>query len=280
MANSSKREPVPTRLCDTRPFGGDHPGGQANLGALSAPTDEIPVGPARAEYFRQLRNRVPEPTSRVPEHSDGVRGATPGLYVAPVDLKLVAEDGETVSVPEYIVAPATPHKISSNKDRIQAINDYFHRCALTRRQPRLTGLALAAGYASVAEMRRNAQRDPKMRYAIGRAFTGVAAAYEEHLMPGVNCSAAIFMLKNTPDFDSADTPYSPPSYTFKDRNEVELKVSGVKTAEDEGRDLSPREAYLRLIKNRVLEVEEEQPIETAQDDTGAFVSVQLDLDSE
>lgn len=199
----------------------------------------------------------------------------------PAALSVIGDDDEEITpLPSYMVKPvdAAEEKKLAKTERIREINRYFEWCATHKRQPRLTGLALAAGYAGVAAMRRDAQRIPELRYAIGRAFTAVAAAYEEHIEPGVNCSAALFIMKNVPDFDPADASYSPPSYSFKERGEIEVKVHGVHSAEDEGKDLSPREAYLQLIKNRVIETEPVETIETQQTDDGVFVSVELPID--
>ena len=183
----------------------------------------------------------------------------------------------TTAVPRYLVAPAEERpEPAAVHERIASINNYFRTCAEEGRPPLLTELALATGYSGVMSMRRAALREPALRHAIGRAFTAIAVGYEARLdSPGAG--GALFMLKNIPDFDSFDNPTALPEYTFKDRAEMELKVPGVRTAEDEGADLSPREAYLRLVRNRVIETEEDV-VETTQREDGVFVSVQLELD--
>lgn len=183
---------------------------------------------------------------------------------------------DTVTVPSYLVTPAEERPApASVHERIAAINGYFATCAEQGRNPLLTELALASGYSGVMSMRRAALREPALRHAIGRAFTAIAVGYEARLdSPGAG--GALFMLKNIPDFDSLDKPTALPEYSFKDRAEMEVKVPGVKTEDEEGAELSPREAYLRLVKNRIIETEE--VIETVADESGTFISVEINVD--
>lgn len=172
---------------------------------------------------------------------------------------------EAAPVEAWRLRPCDYIHVMSEAARLEIINEYFTECARTGRRPLLTGLALAAGYSGVTEMRRAAMRSPDLRYAMSRAFTVVAACYEE-MIGSVGGNGPLFMLKNMPDYDSMAPEGAPATQPFQERFVVEEHVSGVKTIESEGLELSPRAAYLKLIKNTTnyddLEVTTVEPVAT------------------
>lgn len=144
--------------------------------------------------------------------------------------------------------------VEKESDRLELINQYFTRCARGGRRPLLTGAALAAGYSGVTEMRRAAMRHPELRHALSRVFTTVASYYEE-MIGVVSGQGPIFMLKNMPDYDDLSPTNAPAQQAFQERLVIEERIAGVKSIEEEGMELPPRVAYLKLIRGEVVEDE-------------------------
>lgn len=147
--------------------------------------------------------------------------------------------------------PCTMPAVVAEAARLEAINEYFTRCAQEGRRPLLTGIALAGGYSGVTEMRRAAMRNPRIRHALSRAFTAVAATYED-MIGKVSGQGPIFMLKNIPDYDDLMPPDITATQPFQERVIVEGRIAGVSRPEDEGTDMTPRLAYLKLIKGEIV----------------------------
>ena len=166
------------------------------------------------------------------------------------------QQAEGSALPEFL--PAAPNWRRRPCDRILlkdpeqfsiAANSYFEWCDDNERQPKLCELALALGVAGPVTLQRMGMRNPDLRWAISRCFTAIAAGYEEKLMEGP-AAGPIFMLKHLPEFDPEDLPGARPVQYFSERREITIHegVRGVQRPEDEGRNLSPRDAYIRLIR--------------------------------
>lgn len=160
-------------------------------------------------------------------------------------------DGVVPTVAPWRLRPCTASATMAEMTRLEAINDYFTQCAQEDKRPLLTEMALAGGYSGVTEMRRAAMRNPRMRHALSRAFTAVAAGYEE-MIGKVSGQGPIFMLQNIPDYDDLMPAGVSATQPFQSRLIVEGRVAGVSRPEDEGTDMTPRTAYLKLIKGELI----------------------------
>lgn len=136
-----------------------------------------------------------------------------------------------------------------------AIQRYFGAIADAESRPTITGLALGLGLTSVTEMERWGRRNPSYRDLIGKAMLAVSMRYEELLSLGGSPAGAIFGLKNIPDGFDMDEPSgtSSPRY-WNDKKELEVSgnIAGVITHEHMGRELSPEEAYAKVIEGRPI----------------------------
>ncbi len=165
------------------------------------------------------------------------------------------EPPSTANCEDWRLRPCDWVNVKDDADRLERINQYFTDCAKFNRRPLLTGASMAAGYSGVTEMRRAAMRDPTMRHALSRVFTTIASFYEE-MIGTVSGQGPIFMLKNMPDYDDLAPVSAPAQRAFQDRLVVEERVTGVMAEDEEEADLSPRLAYLKLIKGQTLENED------------------------
>lgn len=147
---------------------------------------------------------------------------------------------------------------------------YFDSCEASGVKPRFTGLALHLGFDSVAQMVNDAQRKPRWMRLISRSILAIADVYEEQLVSG-NFQAGAFILQRLPSFDSREPVSAGPVFFMRDRQEVSVSVSGVEKPEDRGNMLTPREAYLKLIRSRVIEEES-----AAEESDTSYVEIKVD----
>ena len=152
-----------------------------------------------------------------------------------------------------------------------AINAYFEECEENETQPRLTGLALALGLAGPTSLYRLARRRPDLRYIISRATTAVAHGYESQINGGA-APGALFMLKHLPDFDMEEPAGSAPIQHFRDRHEIMVEsIPGVESPHEKGSDMSPAEAYMKVVQGgEIMEINERPNKEKAPEDAEDF----------
>jgi hypothetical protein len=148
----------------------------------------------------------------------------------------------------WLTHPCDPVYMKSEGDMRKAANEYFTTCAELGIKPRLNGLALVLGVTGPTSLQRLAQRRPAFRWMISRCLTAIAYGYEEDIEKG-SSAGNIFMLKHLPEFDVQDPAGSKPVQYFTDKRELVINahVSGVKYPDQEGAELTPREAYLKVI---------------------------------
>jgi hypothetical protein len=139
----------------------------------------------------------------------------------------------------------------ADEEFFDLIDSYFTGCAAEGRRPLLTELALALGCDSLPQLVNDARRYPLRMRAISRAFLAIGVGYEELLCEGK--AVAQFMLTKIPSYDSKEHPSQAPTYFLRERQEIGLDIAGVEKLSDIGRSLGPRESYLQLVRNRVLE---------------------------
>lgn len=188
--------------------------------------------------------------------------------------KLDSAPPNTVTVDDWRRRPCDIVEFKSDDERLEAINAYFDKCAAENRRPLLTGVAMVAGYSGVTEMRRAAMRDTSIRWALSRVYTAIASYYEE-MVGTVAGSGPLFMLKNMPDYDDLDKEGAPAERPFQERIVVEEHVSGVRSADTEGADLTPRLAYLKLIQGAMIDLEEEEEELATESEYAIVTEVEL-----
>jgi hypothetical protein len=181
--------------------------------------------------------------------------------------ELLAESGEDPKskplLPPWRLRPSTAVNpaLLTDEEFFEKIDSYFESCAEEERRPLLTELALALGCDSLPQLINDARRFPLRMRAISRAFLAVGVSYEELLASGV--SSATFILSKIPSYDSREHPSQTPVYFLKERQEIQMHVTGVEQIAEIGKSLKPRESYLQLIRNRVLEEVQQEKIEDA-----------------
>lgn len=146
--------------------------------------------------------------------------------------------------------PTSVPRPTDAKELAGAINQYFGACMDADQRPTMTGLALSMGLTSVTSVERMGRRNEAYREIIGRALLAVANGYEAMLGSG-STSGAIFGLRNVPDGFDLDEPAGSPAPRFwQDVKQVELSghISGVVSHEHKGLELSPEEAYAKIIE--------------------------------
>jgi len=168
------------------------------------------------------------------------------------------------------VAPITKEELESRpqtvEDYTNLVNDYFIACADAEIRPTVTGLALALGLASTSAIERLGQRRPDLRYVLGRALVAVQNGYES-LIGAAPAPGIIYALNNIPDgFDLEESPGSPSPRFWQSRQEVHVQknISAVIGTQVLDKDLTPQEAYARVIEGHAVRVEE--VIEDASDE--------------
>lgn len=189
-------------------------------------------------------------------------------------IKLDTVPPNTVTVDTWRRRPCDVVEFKSDEERLEAINAYFDKCAAENRRPLLTGVAMVAGYSGVTEMRRAAMRDTSIRWALSRVYTAIASYYEE-MVGTVAGSGPLFMLKNMPDYDDLDKEGAPAERPFQERIVVEEHVTGVRSVDTEGADLTPRLAYLKLIQGAVVDLEEEEEAMAEEVEYSIITDVEL-----
>jgi hypothetical protein len=104
-------------------------------------------------------------------------------------------------------------------------------------------------------------RNPEWRHIVSQCMTAVAHAYECMIQPGVNPAGAVFMLKQIPEFDPEEPVGTKPIQYFTEKREILLdaRVHGAVELHNTGADLTPREAYLRVIHGEASDAELEEP---------------------
>ncbi len=143
-----------------------------------------------------------------------------------------------------------------------AINEYFSSCQDHEIRPGVCGLALSLGLPSISSIQRLGRRRPQLRQMLGMALVAVQYGYEIMLGFG-STSGLIYALNNIPDgFDIEEAEGSPSPQFWKTRNELEVNttIAGVVGVEVMGKDITPEEAYARIIEGKAVRIPQEQQI--------------------
>ena len=149
----------------------------------------------------------------------------------------------------WLRTPASGTPPDTLDDIVKRANDYFTRCDDNEIMPTLTGLTLSLGLPSVSSIHRIGVRRPETRYSLGRCLTAIAHFYEKGMADGsIKSAAAVFMLKHLNAFDDEDPAGTGPAKFWSDKQEVEVHVDGY--VEHKAEDLTPEEAYLRLVSGQ------------------------------
>jgi len=153
----------------------------------------------------------------------------------------------------WLLRPCDPVPLDNIDEIAERANDYFTRCYEYNEPPKLTGLALAVGVPGPASLQRLAQRRPELRWMISRCMTAVAHSYESMIAEGSSPQGPMFMLKHLPEFDLEEPAGSKPLQYWNERREViiDARVSGVKQPNEGGAELTPYEAYMKIIHGEV-----------------------------
>ena len=143
------------------------------------------------------------------------------------------------------------------EDLARLSDEYFNACFTAKIRPTVTGYALAIGLASVSSIERLGQRRPDLRYILGRSLLIIQHGYESQLGFG-NPAGLMFALKNIPDgFDVDDPEGTPSPFFWQDRKQVDLTFNGVIGIKDLEKDVTPEEAYARIIKGEAVRLPED-----------------------
>lgn len=153
--------------------------------------------------------------------------------------------------PVCLREPANTIRLQTPEEYKEAANSYFRHCYDNDVHPRLTSFALALGLPGVSSVHRLARRRPDLREIVSRCVTAIAAYYEEELSTS-NSRGAMFALKHLGDFDLEEEAGSPQLPFWQDRREVviENRITGVQVLEEKGKEYSPEEAYMRIVRGQ------------------------------
>jgi hypothetical protein len=156
---------------------------------------------------------------------------------------------------------------------IDALNAYFNIQYDNNRPVSYCDMAGAAGFDSITQLLNTARRrgGPVMR-AISRCFLAVGAEYEDGGREG--SKTALAMLSKLAEFDSQEDKSQAPSLPFSPRHELTLNVKGVQQEDNTLRNLTPQQAYIRVIRAKSIE---EIPIQVSEEDDDSEVRV-LDIE--
>lgn len=161
---------------------------------------------------------------------------------------------------EWLRNPVRRAERYDEDELIRRANAYFAACVDNDEQPRLTGLTLALNLPGPASLTRLAMRNPEWRHIVSQCMTAVAHGYECMIQAGVNPAGAVFMLKQIPEFDPEEPVGTKPIQYFTEKREILLdaRVHGAVELHNAGADLTPREAYLRVIHGEASDAELEE----------------------
>lgn len=126
------------------------------------------------------------------------------------------------------------------------IDAYFTECADNGVSPTYCDMAAVIGFSSLVEMMNHTRRQPKVMTYISRGLLAVAAGYESATANGLRTGA--FLLERLQGFDPAEPPAQRREDFFTPTKEVNLNITGVQRQETMGAELTPLEAYQRMIK--------------------------------
>ena len=152
--------------------------------------------------------------------------------------------------------PATAIHLKTVEEYTEAANAYFRHCYDNDVHPRLASFALAIGLPGVSSVHRLGRRRPDLREIISRCITTIASWYEEELSTSVS-KGAIFALKHLHDFDLEEEAGAPALPFWQEKKEIVLenRIVGVQVLEEKGKEYSPQEAYMRIVRGQnVVEI--------------------------
>jgi hypothetical protein len=159
------------------------------------------------------------------------------------------ESPSRAATPAWLRRPADIKRLKTFEEYQHAINDYFTTCDDEGIQPLFSGLALVLGLPGIETVYRLARRKPELTEILSRAITAIAHGYEAALS-GPGARGAIFALQHLKDFDLEEPAGSAPVQSWKQQMTVDVnqRIVGVVDPATLGRELSPEEAYLTIIK--------------------------------
>lgn len=178
-------------------------------------------------------------------------------------------------IPQWRIRPTrAPLAVQmTESDLLGRIDDYFERTHKAGLRPTLCDLAGEAGFDSVEQLINHARRRGKttMR-GISRALTAVAATYEDLVQQG-NRQAQL-ILQQIPQFDTENHQAAPPVRSFEPRYQIPIHIVGVARPEDQGRQMTEQEAYMKLIKNKTYQ--DAEVIDVQLNAEGTYGEIDLD----
>jgi hypothetical protein len=164
--------------------------------------------------------------------------------------------------PDWLRRPADIKRLKTFEEYQQAINDYFTTCDDEGVQPLFSGLALVLGLPGIETVYRLARRKPELTEILSRAITAIAHGYEAALT-GPGSRGAVFALQHLKDFDLEEPVGSAPVQSWKQQMTVDVnqRIVGVVDPSMVGREMTPEEAYLTIIKGGQAKIKQEPPRE-------------------
>lgn len=171
-------------------------------------------------------------------------------------------------------APAGAATKLKPKELFKKMNNYFAKCYDAGEHPMLCDVAGDAGFDSVTQLTNHARRQggETMR-GISRAVLAVAAGYEEQAQAGSR--HAMTLLGLMPEFDSKEPSDQIPGQSFLPKRQYYVDITGLNRTQDRGKELSPQEAYLQLIKYKTYEEIAGKSLDAEQVEEGDYRVVEL-----
>ena len=165
------------------------------------------------------------------------------------------------------------HIASWEGDKLEKlIGEYFEKCYDEDITPTMCDLAGVTGFESVTQMINYARRrGGTVMRNISRSFLAVAAAYEEEAANGNR--NALSLLALVPQFDSKEPANQEPQRPFQPQQPINLNITGLRSSETAGAQLTAQEAYLQLIRNKSFE--EVEPTKTEKVIDGEYAVIEI-----
>jgi len=172
---------------------------------------------------------------------------------------------------------ATSAAAMPEEELIDKLDSYFNDRWEKDRHPTFCDLAGATGFDSVTQLLNHARRKGgnTMR-AISRALLAVGAGYEEQAQDGSR--TAIAMLERLPQFDSEEPSEQIPVLPFQRQQEVQVNISGLQRAAEQGQQLTAQEAYLKIIKHKTFKEVEADVMELEKTEDGTYSVLEISED--
>jgi hypothetical protein len=163
---------------------------------------------------------------------------------------LLDQPAPIILTPHWRRAPCasmTVRAVDLDPDALaERIDAYFAECYDQGIQPTYCDMAAVTGFASLVQMMNHARRQPAVMEKLSRGLLAVAAGYEDATAKGLRTGS--FLLERLQGFDPAEAPTQRRENFFTREQEVNVRLSGVVQQENIGGEMTPLEAYQRVIK--------------------------------